>query len=221
MEKISIIALLVGISGLATVANATTTTTTVSGQNYASLVPANAGYSHAFEYGNDYEWGINLASGTQLATASLTIVATLENVSSGTLYASLLDLPAVSGITQTAYTGETQNGPDYFAGKAGFVGDTSKIFSEYSKTTLTFNLALVPSELSALNTYLAGQTGTEGFDFGFDPHCTYVISSLCFNYTTVKSNGSGSVPDVSVTAFLLAFGLFSVECCRRKFAFSK
>lgn len=212
MKKTCIIGLLAGICGLANVVSATTIITpTVSGQDYSSLVPANAGYSHAFEYGHYYEWGINLANGTQLTAATVTVNATLYNTTTGTLFVSLLDQTAVTGITQTSYSGETKGGPDYFANKTGFVDDTSKSFTKGQPTTMTFTLTA--DDLTNLNAYLAGQTATyEGFDIGFDPHCTYAVSSLSITYST---------PDAATTVLLLGASLMGLEVFRRKFVPAK
>jgi hypothetical protein len=183
-------------------------TPTVSGQNYASLVPAYGGYSDAFEIGYGYKWGINLANGVQLASAVVTVNTTLVNDPSGSyLYIGLIDAAPVTGVqqTSTAYTGD-----GYLTHLTGFVTDQGTFFNNNQNQTVQFSIT--GSYLTTLNSYLAAHSTAEGFNIGFEPNCTYIVSSMSITYST------RSVPDTAATVLLLGAGLLGLEIFRRKFA---
>ena len=208
MKKTCIIGLLAGICGIA---QANTIT--------ASSIPV-------MTYDKGYEWGINLGSGVQLASASITLKATVANTTKGYLFVSLLDTAPVSGITST--TGNTEHNPatDFWASK--ITGNNSAGKPKYvSVATLDYGtgwnslnqdgklvtINIIGDALKDLNSYLS--TTPEGFNIGFDPDCQYTFTKLCFNYTTV------SVPDTAMTLLLLGASLVGLEMFRRKFVPAK
>ncbi len=206
MKKTCIIGLLAAICGIT---HATTITPT--------SIPV-------MTYDKGYEWGINLGSGVQLASAWITLDATVANTTDGYLFISLLDTAPVSGITST--TGNTETGTDFWsskvtgnnsAGKPKYVSlaslkyGTSWGSSDNDGKTVTIPIS--GAALADLNSYLS--TTPEGFNIGFDPDCQYTFTSLCFNYTTV------SVPDTAMTVLLLGASLVGLEMFRRKFVPAK
>lgn len=208
MTKICIIGIMAAICGIA---QATTITPTVSGQDYSSLVPSGGGQSHAFEIGNGYEWGINLASGVQLASVTVTVNTKLINDPSGsTLYIGLIDAAPVTGVQET---GTSLSGDAYLTGLTGFVFDQGTFFN--NNQTQNAYLYITGANLSSLNSYLAAHSTSEGFDIGFEPNCTYIVNSMSITYTTK------SVPDAATTVLLLGASLLGLEIFRRKFVPAK
>jgi hypothetical protein len=251
MKKICIIGLLAGICGLANVANATTIATPITINAPLNDLPnetlggvKNTPY---MEYNNAYEWGISLGSGVQLASATITVNATLYNESSGTLFVSLLDSTPVSGISWVS--GNTLSSSDYWGTPA--TGSAANQYFTYHNGTkhtagywsvnnnslgkpeyvslgglsyptddgISETIPLTTAELADLNSYLASTSPNTGggFNIGFDPNCTYALTGLSFSYTTVPV----SVPDTAMTVLLLGASLVGLEMFRRKFVPAK
>lgn len=125
MKKTCIIGLMACICGVADLASANTINATLSqltSENVGTTQHPN--WVNAFEYDNAYEWGISIAKGTMITSASITLNATLYNESFGFLYVSLLgNTPntgtggnTFTGNTVSGYSGWSQSGPDYWAG---------------------------------------------------------------------------------------------------------
>ena len=188
----------------------------------ATTITASSIPQMSYQYG--YEWGINLGSGVQLASASITLNATVANTTQGYLFISLLDTTPVSGITSTSGNTEASPATDFWAsqvtgnnsaGKPKYVSiatlhyGTSWGSGNNDGKTITINIT--GNALTDLNSYLS--TSPRGFNIGFDPDCIYNFSSLSFTYTT-----RSVVPDTASTVFLLGAGLLGLEIFRRKFA---
>ncbi len=190
------------------------------GSAQATTITASSIPQMSYQYG--YEWGINLGSGVQLTSASITLNATVANTTLGYLYVSLLDTTPVSGITSTS--GNSESGTDFWstkvtgnnsAGKPKYVSiatlDYGTGWGSGNKDGKTVTINITGNALTDLNSYLS--TSPTGFNIGFDPDCIYTFSSLCFTYTT-----RSVVPDTASTVLLLGVGLLGLEIFRRKFA---
>jgi hypothetical protein len=227
MKKNCIVGLLVGVYGIAQATNISAPITSL-GTQYVG-----GSYQHSMVYNDAYEWGINASSFSGVTdfstinSVSITVNATLYNTTSGTLFISLLGSSPVTGLQTVTTPANTETGSDYWSanhGSASYVSLTGLPYGSANgngndsgaSVTYTLNSAQLSSLQADLKSY-------SGFNVGFDPDCTYAMSSSYLSYTTAasKPNGSGRVPDATATAFLMVLSLLSVECCRRKFAFSK
>jgi hypothetical protein len=203
MKKICVVGLLAGICGLA---NATQINAP------SSLVGANV-----LDGNNAYEWGINLGSGAQVATAQIDFTGITLNVSgnsqgTGILYYDLLK-SSHTGVA-TATDGDAPG--DYWAtvfSGANITSLGSQFFTKVG-TTLTWSVIL---NASILNSYLTANNGV--FNIGIDPDCHFTVGGLDFQYTTTTKHNS--TPDVAMTAFLLGASLLGLEVFRRKHALAK
>jgi hypothetical protein len=197
MKKLTILAVLVGISGLA----------------HATTINAPSGLN-SLEGVDAYSWGISipLANGETVTSAEIdftSVTLTAANSSgAGYLYTDLLNSQK-TGVT-TAYDGDAPG--DYWASQFSGKNITtlgSKYFASVG-TTLSWSYVLNASQLSALDSYLTAGT----FNIGIDPDCHYTVGGLSFTYTL--SPTSNSVPDVATTAALLVLGLGALELFRRR-----
>jgi len=209
MKKTCIIGLLAGVCGLA---NATTIDAP------SSIVSPNT-----LSGNNAYEWGINLGSGVQVATAEVYINATLNHsgnsAGTGKLWVDLLN-SSNTGIHSPSDSDKTG---DYWTTLSAYRGANSGnlkslgslYFAAVNVTkTLDFVMSATQnsSALADLNAYLTANNGV--FDIGFDPDCTFTLNAMSFKYTTAPKV---TVPDTATTVLLLGAGLLGLEVLRRKF----
>jgi hypothetical protein len=192
MRKTCIVAILAGICGIVQATTITAPLGSLPNESFGSPVSGNAPY---MEIGNGYEWGITKASlggAANLTSFSITVTATLYNESSGNLDFYLINSAPISGFQQVTQSTVTSG-----------VLLVAEPYSEYTTTTNTF--ALSSSELNSLNLDIENNGG---FDLGFNPNCTYAISSVRITYNT---------PDTAATVLLLGASLLGLEVFRRKF----
>jgi len=196
--------------GLCSLAQATTIVgTTVN-------APSSLVGSDALAGENAYSWGIAITvpAGQQITSAEVdfnNITLSAANSSgTGYLYTDLLN-SSKTGVT-TASDGDAAG--DYWATQFSGANITtlgSQFFASVG-TTLSWSYILNATQLAALNSYLTAGI----FNLGIDPDCHYTVGNISFTYT----EGS-TVPDYSVTAYLLGLGLLAVELGRRKLAPAK
>jgi len=211
MKKLSIIASIISICGLA---QATTITAP------STLVGANV-----LEGNDAYAWGISpvvpvgqIVTSATVTFSGVTLTASGNSAGTGYLYTDLLNL-STTGVK--TYTDNDAAG-DYFTGLSQFSGANSSKLSNLGSAffaavndTLNLTYVLSSAQLVSLNAYLAAG----GLSIGIDPDCHYTVGNLTFSYTTGTGPGpKGSVPDTATTAFLLGAGLLGLDVFRRKFA---
>ena len=173
-----------------------------------------------------YSWGINIPvpSGQEVTAAqinftSIDLIASGNNLGTGTIYTDLLNSKAMgTGGLTTAYDGDAPG--DYWATQ--FAGaNISSLPSEFFKTvatTLTWSIVLNTTQLATLNSYLNANNGV--FNIGIDPDCHFNVGDITFSYT-VGGTPNIHVPDAATTALLLVFGLAGLELFRRQVVFAK
>jgi hypothetical protein len=224
MKKICIVGLLAGICGYAQA-------TTVSPPSAMYSTDSNGNY---LEGSYAYAWGIQIPLSAGQTVTSFEIdfnnikLTASGNGVNGTLYSDLLNTTTINQSSPyykiNKYEGDALG--DYWQTTSGTSSAKSKYgvtaFSVLGSKTINLNATASWSYSSAagtvnltdLNNYLAGDNGI--LNIGFDPDCKFTVPTggISVKYTV-------SVPDVSATAFLLALGLLSVGCFRRKFVPAK
>jgi hypothetical protein len=204
MKKILLIATLVGTCGLlrATTINA----------------PSSLVGTDSLQGDDAYSWGISIAVPTgetitsaEVSFTGITLTASGNSAGTGIIYTDLLDSQN-TGVT----TKVDNDAPgDYWATQYSGSSITSlgsELFARVG-TTLNWNYILSTSELTALNSYLAGGI----FNLGIDPDCHYNVGGISFTYTLGSvPPPSTTVPDGAMTAFLLVISLAGLEIFRRQ-----
>jgi hypothetical protein len=170
-----------------------------------------------WEGANAYAQNIdpNLSAGQYISSATISYnnvdLVEAGSTGHGYLYTDLLNtqLPGVTTRTDNDAPG------DYWATQFSGNNITSLGDEYFSKTgtTLSWNIVLTGSELTALNSYLAAGS----FNIGIDPDCHFTAGTETFTYTVATT----SVPDTATTLFLLGSALLGLEVIRRKFALAR
>jgi hypothetical protein len=172
-------------------------------------------------HGNHYIWGIAgtvIPAGQAITSATLTITAlnNYQNSSTDTIFTDLLNKATVGTSSSSGIQDTFPGVSDYFqqSGSTALYNGQTQLAAtvsnpatgtQYYPTATTLTIHFTASEIQALTADLADGN----FGFGFDDHCHWYDSGICFTYTTAP------VPEPG-TLMLLGIGMAGLAICGKR-----